>query len=436
MKNRGRIAGTLFVVAMFFLITETAYASGTPVISDDGFVKAYFNLYKSYISADNDKLNNTKAELLDVVDYYLSESEISSHLNRIGPRSNKMIGVILADNGVDFDCGPCNESVRGDRCCIYRTGLVPTVYECVGSEVVDVTGYTWTIPVVDGKPMICTWGCCRDKCCSSPDRTTTTITPSTTTTTNPSGGDNCIDDGDCYSRYGPCWVCPAAGKNCTKKVICVTAQDCKDRYSPNINWTCDANGCCIPPATTTTTSSSSSTTSTSLPGDNCQNDISCYIKYGACYICPSIGGNCSNTTMMCDDAQDCKDRYLSNESWTCDSNKCCIPPATTTTTSSSSSTTIETTTSTTTSTTTTTQNQTCYDGTPVGECSSSFTSLCCVYDASQSQPPILPDRPVLHRNRRPMRINSDANPHSHSDSHPHSHSDSHPHSHPNIHPPI
>jgi hypothetical protein len=302
---------------------------GTP-ISDDGFVKAYSNLYKSYVSAESNDVNDTKDELLDVVDYYLSAPEVSANLNYVGTRSNKMIGRILADSGVDFDCGVCDASSLGDRCCIYRTQQDPTIYECIGSEIVGVTGYVWVNPTIDGTPMICKDGCCRNKCCSKPNQATsttrliTTTSPSTTTSTT-LPGDHCQNDGECYAKYGPCWVCPDVDKNCTKKVICTTGQDCKNRYTQDVDWKCDPNGCCIPPVSLTTTTSS--TTTTTLAGDHCQNDMYCYRKYGPCSVCPGLDMNCSKTTNMCQTAQDCKNLYYSTLEWNCDSNKCCIPPA-------------------------------------------------------------------------------------------------------------
>ncbi|MFZ2456708.1 MAG: hypothetical protein WAX07_09555 [Candidatus Altiarchaeia archaeon] len=80
-----------------------------------------------------------------------------------------MIGSILADSGVVFDCGPCNSTALGVRCCIYRMGTVPLAYDCVGTEIIGVKEYSWK------EIWQCSYGCCKNKCCRSDDETTTTI---------------------------------------------------------------------------------------------------------------------------------------------------------------------------------------------------------------------------------------------------------------------
>ncbi len=520
MKNRERIYGLLIALMLFFLLCCFAYAQGTPIISDDGFSKAYFNLYKSYISSGNETVNNTKDKLLDVIDYYLSAPDISSGLNHVGTRSHEMIGSILAENGVDFDCGTCDAYSIGVKCCIYRTGLIPIVYECVGAEVVGIQSYSWA------QLWQCTYGCCRDQCCKSPDETTTTFvngstttitsatsttttfvgstttSVSTTSTTTLIGGDictnccaigqtgctvqcqgglnslscspsitscqydgqtimlqcgsntqqstcisgtcysgtsttssittttsvsttstttttlpvdNCQNDGNCYAKYGPCWVCPAVGGNCTNQVICATAQDCKNRYNPNVNWACDVNGCCIPPGTTSTTTISTTTTSvsttstTTVGGDICTN--CCSVGQTGCTVQCQGGTNslsCSPSITSCQyDGQTITLQCGTNtQQSSCVNGACSSGTSTTTSTPVSTSTTTVSTTSTTTTSATTTTTitptsttitpttsttsttlQTCYDGTPVGQCSPGVPQLCCVYNPAQSNLP-------------------------------------------------
>jgi hypothetical protein len=362
------------------MFSSAAYAANAQIVTDDEYVSAYANLYRNYITADDP--NETKGQLLDVVDYYLTAGDVSSDLSFVGTRSHQMIGSILADNGADFDCGVCDASTLGERCCIYRTQQDPTIYECVGSEVVGVTGYTWVNPIVEGNPMICTWGCCRDKCCSKPDMGSTTTTrhaATTTSTTTP--GDHCADDGACYDKYGPCWVCLQKDGDCTKKIICQNAQECKNRYDPSVDWKCDGNGCCIPPvaatsttvlATTTTalTTTSTALTSTTVPSGSgickdccapgeftcdvsCQNGRSTMSGFPAIATCEYDG---TTLTIV---------RGTNRQKQSCLSGKC-AGRATTSTAGSTS---------------TTTPGGSCLpDNTPVGECSSTISGLRCISD--------------------------------------------------------
>jgi len=165
----------IIVFFSFILVSFSVSAIVPEKITEDDYMNAYFSIYKSYISGND----TSKGELMDVIDYYLSADDLADTLYYVGPNSNKMIGSILADAGTVFDCGPCNSSTLGHRCCIYRMGSVPLAYDCVGTEVVGVADYDWK------KIWQCTYGCCKDKCCRSEDGTTTRIAtttmPSTTT---------------------------------------------------------------------------------------------------------------------------------------------------------------------------------------------------------------------------------------------------------------
>ena len=374
METRSGLIIVLFAVAL--LLSCPAYARNAQIVSDDEYTKAYFNLYKNYITADDP--NQSKDQLLDVVDYYLTAGDVSSDLSAVGSRSHRMIGSILAENGVEFDCGDCDSTLIGANCCIYRVGQVPVVYECVGSEVLGVSSHSWK------QLWQCSNGCCKDRCCINPDQSTTTLSASTSsskaTTTTLAGGDNCIDDGNCYTTYGPCYVCPTLGGNCSKKVICKNAQDCKNRYDPAVNWKCDDAGCCIPPAATTTsivstTSTVLTTTSTvpsgseickdcCAPGEytcdvSCQNGRSTMSGFPAIASCEYDG---STLTIV---------RGINRQTHSCLNGKCA--GGVTSSTAASSSTTLS--------------GGSCLpDNTPVGECSSTISGLRCIYDLDYPVP--------------------------------------------------
>jgi hypothetical protein len=371
MDKRSGIICVLFAAAL--VLSSAAYARNAQIVSDDDYSKAYFNLYKNYIMAEDP--NKTKGQLLDVVDYYLSAPDVSTDLSYVGPHSHQMIGSILAENGVEFDCGDCDFDHVGADCCIYRVGEVPVVYECVGSEISGISSYSWA------QLWQCVHGCCKDRCCLGPDQSTTTFSSSTSSsrvTTTTLAGDNCIDDGDCYDRYGPCYICAISGGNCSKKVLCAKAQDCKDRYDPAVEWKCDANGCCIPPVATTsttmTTSTAASTTTTlplgsvickdcCAPGEftcdvSCQNGRSTMSGFPAIAICEYDG---STLTIA---------RGTNRQAHSCLNGKCAGRATTSTVVSTS----------------TTLSGGSCLpDNTPVGACSSTIDGLRCIYD---------PDYPV------------------------------------------
>jgi hypothetical protein len=368
MEMRSGFILALFAAALLF--SSASYALNSQLVSDDDYFKAYFNLYKSYITAEGP---NTKDQLLDVIDYYLTAGDVSSDLAAVGSHSHQMIGSILAENGVGFDCGECNYTYVGAKCCIYRVGQVPVVYECVGSEISNISSFSWM------QLWQCVNGCCKDRCCLGPNQSTTTLSTATSTTevtsTTLAGGDDCIDDGDCYNKYGPCYICETRSKICLKKVICLDAQDCKERYDPSVDWTCDANGCCIPPAATTTTTNVL-TTSSSVPSG-----------FGVCKDC------CATGALTCDVS--CQNGRISVSGFpvitSCeyDGSTLTIVRGTNRQTQSclkarclgviTSSTAVPT--------STTMPKGNCLpDNTPVGKCSLTFPMLRCVYDSYSPYP--------------------------------------------------
>ena len=179
MENRRLIRWLILVAFLQIILLQPSYAVNPEKLSEDQFVKAYFNMYGDYLSGTK---NVTKEKLGDVIEYYMTTDDVAQNLHYVGPGSGEMIGSMLADSGVDFDCGTCDASVLGQKCCLYKIGEKPKVYECVGSEVKTVTGYQWK------NLYECTLGCCSNKCCRDPNAPTTT-TGATTTTTQPS--DSC-----------------------------------------------------------------------------------------------------------------------------------------------------------------------------------------------------------------------------------------------------
>jgi hypothetical protein len=162
------------ILLFLFLYVSLSVSAVVPEnITEDDYMKAYFSVYKSYISGND----ASKGELIDVIDYYLTTDDLADNLYYVGSNSNKMIGSILADAGTVFDCGPCNMSSLGQRCCIYKIGSVPLAYECVGTEVIGPTGYDWK------NLWQCSYGCCRNKCCRSENGTTTSIVTTTIAST-------------------------------------------------------------------------------------------------------------------------------------------------------------------------------------------------------------------------------------------------------------
>lgn len=159
------------------LLSCSVHAVVSGELTEEEYIKGYFSIYSSYITGNE----TTKSELMDVIAYYLSSDDLAGNLYYVGPNSNKMIGSILADSGIVFDCGPCNYATLNQRCCIYRMGDVPRAYDCIGSEVVGISNYGWE------EIWQCTYGCCKNKCCLSLDDTTTRIvsTSALTTTTYP-----------------------------------------------------------------------------------------------------------------------------------------------------------------------------------------------------------------------------------------------------------
>ena len=157
-----------FVLGLVLLLFGSVACAQT--VTNDEYLNAYFVIYTDYLGQEG---KFTKEELQDIIYYYITNEDLSTCLNKFGPNSNKMIGTILADAGVGFDCGICEASTAGIKCCLYRVGQVPMYYECVGTEVMGVTSYSWR------QLWQCTFGCCGTKCCL--DASGTTVRPTTTT---------------------------------------------------------------------------------------------------------------------------------------------------------------------------------------------------------------------------------------------------------------
>ena len=134
-------------VLLLFLTSSVSYAQE---VTEKQYLDAYMTMYGSYLAGDE---KFSKQEVEDIITYYLTAQDLSGQLYMSGPESGRMIGSILADAGVEFDCGICNLAVTNQRCCIYRIGQSPVVYECMGNEVKDITSYIWK------EVYKCTFGC-------------------------------------------------------------------------------------------------------------------------------------------------------------------------------------------------------------------------------------------------------------------------------------
>lgn len=158
------------------LVLASSYARSM-MISNKEYMNAYFVMYADYLS---DSKKFTQDELLDVVRYYLTTEDLAGNLYKRGDKSGEMIGNILVKAGVNFECGTCDASLLGMKCCIYRADNVPAAYECVGNEVLGVETYSWV------EMWQCTFGCCGVKCCldSSGNSAPASTTPPTTSTTS------------------------------------------------------------------------------------------------------------------------------------------------------------------------------------------------------------------------------------------------------------
>jgi len=246
-----------------FLIVSFSVSAIVPEnITEDDYMKSYFSIYKSYISGND----TSKDELIDVIDYYLSNEDIGNNLYYVGTNSNRMIGSILADSGTVFDCGSCNSSALGQRCCIYLVGSVPLAYDCMGTEVLGVTGYFWK------EIWQCSYGCCKNKCCRSDKTTSSTSLSITSTTTTLSGwGQICTDccgvgQTECRIQCDT-GIIQSSGSQITECLYDGSTMIIKRGTSTGQTLTC-LNGKCAgtqpnttSPCTTTTTTQVSSTTS-------------------------------------------------------------------------------------------------------------------------------------------------------------------------------
>jgi len=163
----------LLAVFSLTLVISPACALNPEMLSEDEYVNAYFSIYGDYIAGNG---NISREEIGDIVEYYLTSKDLAGNLYVTGQKSGRMIGSILADSGVVFDCGVCGSGVLNSKCCIYRAGQEPMMYECVGTEVRGVNNYTWK------EIYQCTFGCCANRCCRDNTNATTTTSPGTTTT--------------------------------------------------------------------------------------------------------------------------------------------------------------------------------------------------------------------------------------------------------------
>jgi hypothetical protein len=173
--------GALGLFFAFFALSSALPIVQSMVISNDEYMNAYFVMYADYLQGNK---TFTQDELIDVVRYYLTTDELAGNLHQTGEKSGEMIGDILVKAGVNFNCGPCDASLVGIRCCIYRSNDVPVAYECIGNEVMGVMSFSWNQlcyrDELNNTYCECTYGCCAEKCCRKPVSTSTSLSSTTT----------------------------------------------------------------------------------------------------------------------------------------------------------------------------------------------------------------------------------------------------------------
>ena len=245
------------LVAAFFCGTGTALTS----ISDQQYLDSYFNLSTNFY-------NNAPvgSELLDIIQYYLTSSaNLGPGLNTVGTHSGKQIRTIL-----DLYGGPCDDCSNGGACTTLNSKCCchGKEYLCInsGSPPGSTVLYVWSYSSV------CTKGCCGgDVCCY-----------------DPSAGDNCYGDSECYEKRGPCYICSTPGGSCTLSANqCTADANCID--SKGAGWRCISN-CCIPVSS----------------GDACTNDVQC-TTYGTNWKCQIQTGASSGYCAYVGNFQMCSD---------------------------------------------------------------------------------------------------------------------------------
>ena len=267
--EKGKIRS--LILAAVFLAASMSCSGGLNSITEDEYLKAYFNMYQKYIFAapSTVQLTDSKNNILDLIEYYLTtRAELSDFLWQKGSNSGRQIRTIL-----DMANAPCVCDVNaacqatGDVCCCHQVqGVCDTVQ--VG------------LPKQWKSTNNCANGCCGDYCCGQEPTT------------------NCYSNKQCYLTKGPCQACQKAGQDCVYEANqCNVDADCA-KYQPN--WICSTFNCCVPPQGTTT---SSSTTSTTLAG--CRSDKQCVVESGPCFVCPSWGSACTLQSNQCTSDSQC-----------------------------------------------------------------------------------------------------------------------------------
>jgi hypothetical protein len=288
-----KLKNGFFVLLAIFLTLSMSGFGSINSITENEYLRAYFNAYQTYLLTDlgSPELTDSKNNVLDLIDYYLTtRAELSDFLWMNGPNSHRQIRTIL-----DMNNAPCVCDVNsvcqatGDICCCHKVQGVCDVVQIARPK-------AWATS------RNCATGCCGDYCCGEEPTT------------------NCYSNYQCYITRGPCQACQKAGQNCVYEPNqCTVDADC-GKYAAN--WKCNS-GCCVKPAGTTTTS----TTTTTLPG--CKSDRECTITRGPCYTCPSFGGACTLQSNQCTADSDCTLVYgKAGGSVTCNAvTKCCNTPA-------------------------------------------------------------------------------------------------------------
>ncbi len=318
MKNVRSIIG--LSVFMLFLFSAVSYAQE---VTEQQYIDAYMRMYGSYLGGDE---KFSKADVEDTVNYYLTTEDLSSQLYTRGPQSGRLMGSILADAGVDFNCDICGPDRLNGQCCVYRAGEAPgIVYECVGNEVKGVETYKWI------EIFRCNMGCCNNKCCRDPNQPTTTTGPTSTTTTT----------GGTTTTSGSSTTSTTTGSSTTSTGSSTTSTASSTTST----------------ASSTTTTQQTTTTTNPGSGDICVN--CCLNGQTECKVQCQGGTNtmtCNPSISSCQyDGQTVKLVCGTNNQQSSCVNGKCAAGGTTTTTSGT--------------TTTTGQDQECWDGTPLNQCS-------------------------------------------------------------------
>ncbi|MBN2251736.1 MAG: hypothetical protein JW724_06660 [Candidatus Altiarchaeota archaeon] len=263
---KGSITG---MIALMLLVLSS---SPCQAITDDEYVEVYFNMAAVYYQDPS-----IKEEFLDMIEYFLQNSNVDDNLFKEGERSGRQIRTILdkwggpcekIDNAECKQANPCLS--EGDTCCcggkLYTCSnpymqepMMGPMDNLIPSVHAELTASSWQ------QTKDCGSGCCGRVCCEG-------VT-----------GDNCYSNEECYVKYGACYVCPNPGGECTKGAqACTTEDECINAYGPG--WKCDKTELCC------------------IPGDSCATNDDCGLIYGPNWVCETTG-NCKyvGTNVKCED---------------------------------------------------------------------------------------------------------------------------------------